>query len=203
MPSDLHFDPVAHRYTVDGRVLPSVTQVLELAGLVDKSWFTDFGRDRGHYAHQMLELDDLGDLDEASIDPQLVPYRSAYHACCAQGRAAWTHVEHRMADATVGVAGTADRIGQFADALTIADIKTGHPEDYIAIQLGGYAYLAELTGAIPSAKRVKRIGIFIRSDGSYRVIEYADRSDLDVFRAALTVAQWRLAHPRTRQEAAA
>lgn len=202
MPSDLRFDPTTHTYTVDGRRLPSVTQVLELAGLVDKTWFTDFGRDRGTYVHQMLELDDLGELDEGTLDEQLVPYLTAWRACCAAGRAAWTHIEHRMADATVGVAGTADRIGAFSGALTIADIKSGHPEDYIAIQLGGYAYLAELTGVVPSAKRVKRVGVFVRGDGSYRIVEYADRTDIDIFRAALAVAQWRLAHPRTRQEAA-
>lgn len=202
MSSELRFDSTTHTYTVDGRRVPSVTQVLELAGLVDKTWFTDFGRDRGTYVHQMLELDDQGDLDEGALDPQLVPHLTAWRACCAAGRAAWTHIEHRMADATVGVAGTADRIGTFAGALTIADIKSGHPEDYIAIQLGGYAYLAELTGTVPSAKRVKRIGVFVRGDGSYRVIEYADRSDIDVFRAALVVAQWRLAHPRSQQEVA-
>lgn len=202
MPSDLMFDALSHTYTVDGRRVPSVTQVLELAGLVDKTWFTDFGRDRGTYVHEMLELDDQGDLNEDALDPQLVPYLTAWRACCAAAGAAWTHIEHRMADATVGVAGTADRIGTFAGSVTIADIKSGHPEDYIAIQLGGYAYLAELTGTVPSAKRVKRIGVFVRGDGSYRVVEYPDRRDIDIFRAALAVAQWRLAHPRTRQEAA-
>ena len=203
MPSELAFDATAHAYTVDGRRVPSVTQVLELAGLVDKRWFTDFARDRGTYVHQLLELHDTGDLDEASIDPQLAPYLDAWTAACRDLGARWSHVEHRMADATLGVAGTLDRFGVLAGKPTIADIKTGAAEDYIGIQLAGYAYLAELTGLAPSARRVRRVGVFLKSDGSYRLVEYADRTDLDVFRAALTVAHWRLAHDtRAQQEAA-
>lgn len=69
------FDPVAHRYTLDGRVLPSVTQILR--GLDDFSHVParvlERARDRGTRVHSACNLDVLGTLDEATVDDEVAP----------------------------------------------------------------------------------------------------------------------------------
>ena len=41
------FDKETHIYKIDGVVVPSNTQILSETGLVDSSWYTQEGADRG------------------------------------------------------------------------------------------------------------------------------------------------------------
>lgn len=71
--SDLIFDETLHRYTLDGEVLPSVTQILK--PLHDFSAIpADVLRraaDFGTAVHKTVELYLADDLDEGSLDPPL------------------------------------------------------------------------------------------------------------------------------------
>lgn len=202
MPSDLTFDatklvfdPIQHAYAYGGVPQIGVSRVLELNGIVDKAWFTDYARDRGEHAHRAIELLDRNDLDEATLDPQLRPYVDAWAQFCADADCQWSHIEVPLCDPARGFAGKPDRIGLVFGEPAIADAKTGAHFVYHELQVrGGYARLAEACDIVPSARRVKCYGVYLTSDGKYSLREFKDPTALAVFDAARLVAQWKLAH---------
>jgi|SRR5215471_9637028 len=84
-PSDVTFDPVPHRYALDGEPLPSVTQVLTASGAVDFSAIPQpillAARDRGAAVHRACHYYNENDFDvDAFRDefPDYWPYLSAW-----------------------------------------------------------------------------------------------------------------------------
>lgn len=193
---DLHpgltFDEDAHRYTLHGRELMSVTTALKLAGLIDDRWYYDQAATRGTYVHQALEWLDRGELDETSIDPQLAGYIQAYRRFLLDCHAGPLHLyEQRLCDPILGYAGTVDRVRFIGQQLSVMDIKTGPPAPWHALQLAAYAALVKEPLKAPL---VRRWGLYLSADGTYRCVPYSDRRDWDVFKAALLVAQFKRTH---------
>ena len=81
-PSGLRFTAKGHSYRYRGRVVPSVTQVLEAMGLSTIHLIPDkhrvFALERGRLVHLACELYDQGRLKWATLDPQLAPYVRAW-----------------------------------------------------------------------------------------------------------------------------
>lgn len=187
----LRYDGTEHRYWWDGRELVSNTTALKLAGYIDDRNYTEFARQRGTFVHQTVEFFDRGELDDDTLHPTLRPYLDGYCKFLREaGISGWTHIEQQLGDPSRGVAGTLDRLGDFG----LVDIKSGDKEPWHAVQIAGYALLAEANGLIASARRVKRFGLYLHADGTYALQPYADKADFDNFAAAVTVAHWRLAH---------
>ena len=107
----IQFDPSTHVYTVNGRVVPSVTQVLREAGLVDPSIYPPGAAERGTAVHLACQLHDENDLDESSLDPVIIPYLNAWKLFVSQNRFRATAIEQRICSLTHCYAGTLDRIG--------------------------------------------------------------------------------------------
>ena len=90
------FDPTEHRYTIDGRRLPSVTEVLSQWLKVDAGWsfylntitgqkidagIFEAAGDRGTAVHTILQLCVTGQgVDREALDPSLVPYLDSIEA---------------------------------------------------------------------------------------------------------------------------
>jgi hypothetical protein len=179
----LIFDPEKHQYILDGEVLPSVTQVLTAEGFIDRTFFTDYGRERGTMVHKATALDDMGALDEDSIDPILVPYLEAWRAFKRDSRIEIVNIEEPLYHKTYLFAGTPDRIGELNGKWAIIDIK--HVSlPWAALQLSAYGILDNLTTA-------KRLAVELNGNGKYSVREYTDRKDKDIFLAALACYQWK------------
>ena len=185
---NLKFDPHGHVYTLrneDGtewRRLPSVTEIIKSVGLINftgiDSEILSRAADFGKAAHQACHLDDLGDLDEQSLDENLKPYLEAWRAF--KGDMVFDAIEQPLYHQVWGFAGTPDRIKEN----TIWDLKTGttvYPST--AIQLAGYSILAD----IPTARR---LAVQLLPTGKFKVHEYKDRSDREIFLAALAVYKW-------------
>ena len=185
----LTFDPQLHAYQLDGRELPSVTTVLQRAGLVDGAWFTEQATLRGTYVHLATELHAAGTLDPDSVDPVVQPYLDAYMRFLRESGAVWAAVEQRLGDDVLGYAGTIDRVGSIGDQPVIVDIKTGPPQPWHALQLAAYLQLVKRRWA-----PWQRYGLWLQKNGSYRLKHYSGRSDYSVFQAALTLAQFKEAH---------
>lgn len=185
----IHFDADAHRYTVAGRVLPSVTAVLSRVGLIDATWFTEGAATLGTYVHEATRLHDLGSLDESTVDERVRPYLEAWHkfriTVSAYIEPNW--IERAVCDPVYGYAGTLDRIIRLSVEPDhwLIDIKTGEPDRWHQLQTAAYA------ACVPFA--VRRATLYLRDDGNYRFKTHLDRRDIDVFRAALTVHNWRAA----------
>src|SRR5689334_10950685 len=77
------FDPAGHTYSVDGRRLPSVTQILQAVGMAEipvgiPSDRLAYKRSVGIAVHAaiLFMLDD--DLDLISVDPAIAGYLTAF-----------------------------------------------------------------------------------------------------------------------------
>jgi hypothetical protein len=61
----LELNRETHTYTPN---LPSVTTILKSVGLIDASFYTIEGRERGSAVHLACEYFDQGDLDEDTLE---------------------------------------------------------------------------------------------------------------------------------------
>ena len=180
---DLHFDQATHVYRLGDRVLPSVTQVLKEAGIIDDTWYTEESRIRGSFAHEATALDDAGVLDESSVDSSLAGYLEAWRRFKRDSGMRILKAEFRICDRVYGYAGTVDRLAVVRHQPTIPDIKTGDPEPWHALQLAGYAR------CVPG--RPMRMGVYLHDDGKYTTRTYTDPSDDAAFLACVGVANWK------------
>jgi hypothetical protein len=182
----IELDRETHTYS---NGLPSVTDILRSAGLIDASWFTPQAWMRGRAVHLACEYYDQGDLDEETIDPEIAGYLEAYkryRACAGQaGNNEWIEIPRQ--DKMGTFAGTPDRVIA-ARPKGIIDIKTGAPQPWHRIQLAAYVSMMD------DPFGYSRLGLYLRPDGSYKVREYPKSeyiSDLSIFQAALTIHYWR------------
>ena len=73
----LEFNPIEHRYYVDGAEYPSVTQVLDRAGLISEFCKDEEARERGLTVHQVTADYDRHTADITPTLPEPSWYRYA------------------------------------------------------------------------------------------------------------------------------
>lgn len=189
------FDPVRHIYKCGDRIIPSVTQVLQSAGLINNAFGSELeneaAMERGTAVHLACQLDDENDLDESTLDPALNGYLEAWRRCKKEIGFRIDHIEKRSLHISRTYAGTVDRVVYFGPAAydcgAIVDLKTGIIQPWTALQLAAYS---ELFAGV-----YRRIAVQLNDDGSYRMEEYPiaeRRRDYGVFQGALAVHNWRL-----------
>lgn len=176
----LAFDAATHTYTVNGVVIPSVTQVLTsiLGGPPDTHNVRAAG-ERGTIVHETVALDLAGDLDEESVDPQVQPYLAAARLFCREcgfKPALW---EARLYSAAHKFAGTLDCYGDG----TVLDWKAGAKRPQYALQTCAYQILAEESG-LPVKRRIV---VYLKDTGAYEVELHKNASDRADFLALLRV----------------
>jgi hypothetical protein len=192
----LSFDQARHVYTLDGRVIPSVTQALKATGMIDYSMIPrdalQTAAARGTAVHKALQYFDDGELDESSVAPELVGYVRAAQRFYLESGFQVAHNEFRSFHPTYLYAGTMDRTGGFPDgSLAVVDWKTGLVVPGHALQLVAYANL------LKQPRRYRRIAVKLNSDGTYRVHEFPASTweqDWAVFLAGLSCFNWQLQH---------
>lgn len=188
------------KYRVNGVRVPSVTEVLDIAGLSDLSMVPEhhleYARLRGSAVHEWLEGVDRGDLDGIEPDPTIAPYVAAYHQFKTDTGFESELIEEVVVDTAYCFAGTVDRTGtipKLHDDPIVLDFKARAamtPE--IGPQLAGYGLALD--------KPRRRYGLQLRPDGLYRLHEYKDRTDTHDFLAALRVTHFKLRHGLARVE---
>lgn len=108
-------------------------------------------------------------------------------------------IEEPLLDRHHMIATTPDRCGisKFADRTTV-QIKTGHIEDWVALQTAfeERCILLKLYGAkalaMPSSKN--RFAVELRVDGTYNARRFTDASDIQVYYGAHSYYLWQLNH---------
>lgn len=111
--SPVEFTEEGHIYTADGRRLESVTGILKAEGFIDDRWFTEEARERGSFVHLARHLDDMGELDEESLDPVIVPYLEAWRRFRRESGFVVERSEVPGMSSSYLYAGTPDVIGHF------------------------------------------------------------------------------------------
>jgi len=173
-----------------------VTALLAESGLIDRTWFSDEGATRGRYVHQACHYYDMGELDEDSLDPVLIPYVEGWKKFTADTQVTILRAEERIVNERLGITGTPDRVVEWPGVgYAVIDIKSGSLSDWTAIQLAAYKLL--LTDAVKDddwPRVLKRFAVNLPGDGTYKVKEYKDRADEGIFLAALSIHNWKKNH---------
>jgi hypothetical protein len=175
------FKEKTHTFTVDGQVIPSVTQILKIIGLVQffncDGWYLK----RGQIIHQCCHMIDQGILDPNSIDPQIEGYIEAYLKFKDEYMPyGWEHAEEPLYHPTYLYGGIPDRWGP------LYDLKSGAGD---VLQLEAYAELLRANSYDPG-----RQGYMLRlkEDGTYKLETHRyDRKLLGVFLSAVSVFHYR------------
>lgn len=197
MSSELEFDAAAHRYTLGGQQLPSVTQVLEAAlremeGLPEH--LVKAAGEFGQHVHQACDLFDRGVLDDRILDPKLRPYVDAWVRFRAESGIVVLASELRVHHPKLGYAGTLDVRAVFPrKKLTVViDRKTSAsiPRS-VGAQTAAYREALRARGHQVDSTRYC---VHLRGDGTYRLQRLTDPADFTLFQSCLNVWRFRHAH---------
>ena len=205
MPAELTFDEAAHVYRVDGRVVPSVTQILgrlsaEEYRFVDASGMEDAAL-LGKAVPKMIDLDLRGDLDVEALSEGLQVYYTAWQKFRHLSGFQMVLSEDQVCSSKYGYAGTLDLAGWLNDRFVIIDAKrtaqvprTAGPQMAAYLQaLGESGRTFPVPGSTELAARVanaERYALHLRADGTWRLVPFTDKSDLRVFLACKTLHDW-------------
>lgn len=168
----LFFDQ-GHRYTIDGRELPSVSQLCrflsrEIYG--DVNQFTlDAAASRGTKVHKATEALDL--YGKVDVDDDILPYLKAYLKFRREHDVKWEKVEHATYHPEDGYAGTIDRYGSVDSKRAIVDIKTTYTihKPLCAASLNLYRRAMEAHSFEVDTLYI----LHLKKDETYRLVEFA------------------------------
>lgn len=189
-------------YVVDGARVPSVTEVLDLAQLsnirevirVAGAEVVAHAADRGRRVHIYCELVDREEAFRLEAVPADVRgYVQAYQRFVIETGFVPELIEEPMVSSSLRFAGTVDRVGtcRLLDGLHTFDLKTPASDDPAwPIQTAGYALLVDENYGM----RTRRHCVQLRPNGRFKIHSHPSETDYRIFRAALEVAHFRLAH---------
>jgi len=181
-----YFKADTHEYFINEAKVPSVTAILPSREYRNCEW----QRVKGQYVHDMIKLYLTNDLDEATLDPQLMPYLEAYKA--------------------------AENI----DFYGVIDLKSGAKSATVDLQLAGYVLLANegvrADGTRPDIIEVETLlfhpvlqfagtpdlimtnqypirncaALYLKENGKYKFEDHSKelRQNIKIFQCYLTVA---------------
>ena len=177
-----------HIYTVDGKILPSVTQILAVADpykYVNKILLEKAAK-FGTAVHRMIELFNRNRLNMDSLNVALVPYLEAWKKFIDE--TGFQIIESEvMVSSSWGYAGTLDCVGYLHNRLVLLDIKTTVTVlKLTALQLAAYEKAFEET----FEKTIEqRISIQLKPC-DYVLTSYANKNDFLTFINFLNVYRW-------------
>lgn len=181
-----YYDPVCHRYVMDGQTVPSVTQCLKAAGIIDTTFLNNQAAlERGTRVHRCCEIIDEDRRSASSTAAMLAltideqHYRYAYERFVYDHAPRYTHVEVGLLHATLRFGGRPDRIcaDLAGQGPAILEIKTGSKAAWHGVQLAAYQMLFP-TGA--------RWVVYLKPNGRYSLERCTDAQDYYTFIQALT-----------------
>lgn len=176
-------DPSAYR--IDGRRVPSVTEVLKMGGWIDFSGVDPAvlsrAAARGTFVHEASELIDEDDLDWSTVPREWEGYVRAYADFRQASDLEIVASEEIVRNEAYRYCGQLDRRGTLRGRPCIVDIKTSYqPSDTWGIQIAGYA--ATFKGVSHD-----RYALWLRRDGTYRLIPYTHQDDERLFLSTAVV----------------
>lgn len=197
----LVFTAENHTYTLDGKAVRSVTNLLKKVGLINFDGIPprilEAARLRGTTVHRAIEFANDADLDVSGFCrefPGYAPYLQSWLRLFESGRLVPHFCEHRVACRTPRYSGTFDFIGTFDGRAALLDYATGNPTDAAKhLQTAAYVLAAREWAKEPGEGKLKafldqhafihRYSVQLRKDGGLpRVTRYDDPADYTRFR---------------------
>jgi hypothetical protein len=186
----LLFDKSTHSYTLNGRAVPSVTQVLEPLEMFDgiPAHVLEAARERGQFVHEAMALLARDALDWSSLDLDIVPYVEGGKRFLEESGAIVIASEMRVACARIRCAGTFDLLAHLRDTECLIEFKaTAALPRTVGPQTAAYDRLYQsMRGGRPR----KRYCVQLKP-GDYKVHPLTDPADWSVFQSCLNIHHWR------------
>ena len=183
--SKLTFDYGKHQYSLDGRVIPGVSEILQGAGLSDPRWFKPEHAERGHAIHSLIEQYN----NEDPVPPsEYQGYVNSWMEFESDWQILVDSAERKIYHELYNYAGTIDALGEDEDGeVIVIDVKTGVPMPWHQLQLCAYGMMVK---AHKNGNRVnpRIVCVYLKEDG-YKAVEY-DYRDKEVFLSALRIWKW-------------
>lgn len=182
MTGDLSFDESAHVYSVDGVVMPSVTQIVTRV-IPRQHYADDWYLRRGSMVHKAIAMMLRGTLDMDSLDSRIVGFVKAAAKAVTENADDFAFdmgVEVQSFHPVLRFAGTYD----FRFGSTIWDWKTGD-DPQTEIQLGGYVALSESVKTIKTCAAIE-----LHDDETYSMKTYKAARSKALFMSVLSVYGW-------------
>lgn len=183
--SGLELDHETHTYNFGGKPIAGVSEILCALGIIDRSWFTDWPRDRGKAVHLAIQYHLEGDLENSSIDSRIKGYfdgavKFLKDADVKPGPG--TYVERPIYNALQRYAGCPDLVCTAFGELAVPDFKTGGLGQ-AGIQTALYEMAARTVYKAPAPMR--RMGVQLFENGTYKKTDLRDGFDYAHGRAAV------------------
>lgn len=202
----IEFDAETHSYYVDGERVLSVTQILEMNGLIDPEWFTEEQGLRGTIVHHLIQMTNTGKAPKAPAELGTLPEGFmdeclAYHTQYRKFRLAYKKAleikgsEEVIFDPLHRFAGRLDFRGLLyrgesddEGEAAIFDVKTnqaGYVPEWAKLQVAGYAHALNPTAMM-------RRFVLILTPTDYKLEEFPRENyvvDRDDFLACVRVAR--------------
>jgi len=186
----LRFNEDKHQYYWHDKPVLNVTRAL--GPLTDYSVVDPqklaVAQQEGKATHKMVELDIKDDLDTDSLG-WLEPKWRGWRKFLADTGFKPHHSELKCFSPKIMVAGTLDILGVLGKDETIIDIKRSlYAGRVIGLQLAGYVRLCRDGDA--TLPRITRRTALVLGDGTYKLREFSDPNDENVFLSAVTMYRW-------------
>lgn len=144
--NNLEFEPESHTYTIDGRIVPSVSQIMK--PLTEGTYaripkrILDKAKDRGTKVHEAIE----NYIIFGTISEECRGYVEQFIEFLHQTQFQPYRTELMLTEGTY--AGTVDLLLMSSEGVILVDLKTTYKihEDLLGVQLAGYKTLCEING---------------------------------------------------------
>ena len=180
----INFDEASHTYTteIEGTkmVVPSVSTIISHILELDYSGIDPFYADRGTAVHKAVELLIADNLDEESLDEEVIPFFKAYQKFVKETKFKAQESEVRVFNKNLWVAGTLDLIGSIGGKRVLMDIKTGQKHKWHHLQTAGYALLSD-------NENIKRYCLYLTKKETYKLEPHESISDYSLFKSMAEV----------------
>jgi hypothetical protein len=180
------FDAQHHDY-IDletGDVMPHITGMLERAGLIDDTWYTEESSARGTAVHKLTADYDLGALDVATCVSRYRGYLLGHVTAMQILQPEILSVEEPIVHPVHRFGGRPDRDVIIRRLRGVLEIKSGGEEKSHQIQTALQAELVALEAGIPP-EGLQRTCLYLKDKGKFKVVEHKDRRDFDEARRVI------------------
>ena len=184
---EIQFDEAKHEYSVNGKRIPGVTEILSPITADGYSKINpavlEHAAMKGTLVHDWCEMFDLGCADEF-MPSEIVPYCQAYADFIRDYRPEWEKIEeivgYKSEPDDWWYAGRLDRCGYINGKRLIVDIKTiasPSTKTHISVccQTAAYAY------AVDNIASWDRYALYLKPDGTYRLFNCAEYEEKNNF----------------------
>ena len=158
------FDPVLHEYRDGDLIIPSVTQVLKRAGIIDDRWYSEEAREQGSAVHELCERFAHGVRNDNTGRPMAsLEYVNAFASWMKKSRTYAIQTEN-IIDFTLNgyrYAGKFDLLAEIGGRRILVDYKTGAKAPWHPTQIAAYALGTNPDGAM--ILYLKKDGTFVDS----------------------------------------